>query len=821
MIQPKHLFGKKNFEVKEEFIDREEAKEFYHYKLNNNDKDYNVLVFYGVGGIGKSKLRREICRMHKDDNKEGLAFYLDFNARDDRNLGAGILKLVNSCTTKIDFKCFEMAYALYFRKKNPSALYGREKGMVTENTFVGIGLNILGVFDSGITATAAVIVEKTIKAITNRTIDKEVKEELKCFDDYSIAEMEERLPLFFQYDLKNYIEQTQNAKVLIVFDTFEALNENVIEQVHRSQNERWIQEFISYFDRKTFPQLLITIFGRDKIEWGEEWQKLLEQHQLIEFAYSYSKEYIQKAGIDNPDIINAIINSSKGYPFLLYLSLETYANLKNHGQDARVSDFTGSYPEIVERFLYNLDKETVEVLRLMSIPNYYDADIFSLLIKEYNISFPMTEFEQFNKYSFVSCNDTGKEFYVHDLIRKVLIEKSPENMVKSVHRIMLLFFANKVNQNVIAKYVLEMFYHARKVMAVGEFNAWLSASINSNSNLTPLHVMKKQQVQGEQSILFQIINGIKSEFSLEELSVDLINIYIDIVHLGGEYENAVSICEKYLSPYSNDKILLNEQLIKMRVRKIHHSMFYMPVNDLIKEAEVLLEHVDDLKYPEQYNELLFLLGGNLGVLSGDFKYASEWLKKSMEYALLHHLDSFKHRTIRKQADIFLANNHFEDALNLINPIVSIHSSIEFIDSRYKIYLMGVLGEIYRKQGKLNEARICYDVVEKKSTEKHLAGWKAHSYLAIGMIEMQLENYKKAEEYIQRSLQIYAKSKQEWGIINAKEAMLLMHKKQGIAICKEEIDDCYSCAMSMNYQYNVKFLDLLKTEEEPYLQLFFL
>ena len=207
MIKPKHSFGKKVFEINEEFIDRVEAKSLYKDKLIHNEKQYNILSFYGVGGIGKSKLRREICRIHKEENAEGITFYLDLNAADDRNLGSGILKLVDSCDTKIDFKCFEMAYALYFRKKHPSAAYGRDKELVTDNTLVGIGLNIIGVFDNGLTGTTAEIIERTIRAIANRTIDPEVKEELKQFENYSIAEMEERLPLFFRYDLHSYIEK--------------------------------------------------------------------------------------------------------------------------------------------------------------------------------------------------------------------------------------------------------------------------------------------------------------------------------------------------------------------------------------------------------------------------------------------------------------------------------------------------------------------------------------------------------------------------------------------------------------------------------------
>ena len=263
MIKPKHSFKKKNFEITEEFIDRDEAKKLYRDKLNNNKKEYNILSFYGVGGIGKSKLRKEICRLHREENKNAITFYLDLNAADDRNMGTGILKLVDSCDTKIDFKCFEIAYGLYFRKKNPSALYGRKKGMVTENTFWGIGLNILGIFDSGITGTAAEIVERSIKAISNRIIHKDVKAELKRFDDYSIAEMEERLPMFFKYDLMSYLGKHQGTKVLIVFDTFEALNENVIEQFHRSRNERWVQEIIEYFDNDScFFLSFVPLFSR-------------------------------------------------------------------------------------------------------------------------------------------------------------------------------------------------------------------------------------------------------------------------------------------------------------------------------------------------------------------------------------------------------------------------------------------------------------------------------------------------------------------------------------------------------------------------------
>lgn len=821
MIKPKYSFGKKNFEIKEEFIDREEAKQMYRDKLENNKKEYNVLVFYGVGGIGKSKLRREICRMHKEENTESVTIYLDLNTPDDRNLGTGILKLVDSCDAKIDFKCFEMAYALYFRKKNPSALYGREKGTLKDNPFIDIGLNILSIFDSGITSTATEIVERTARAISNRTIDKNVKEDLKHFDDYSVAEMEERLPLFFQYDLKSYLDKYPKAKTLIVFDTFEALNENVIDQIHRNKNERWVQDIISYLDAKNFPSLLVTIFGRDKIEWNEEWIQFLDQYQLTEFTNEFSEKYLLRAGITNPEITTAIIKSSNGYPFMLYLSLETYANMKNNSHEPTAKDFIGSYPEIIERFLYNLDKDTVEVLRLMSIPNYYDADIFAMLIKEFNISFPMTEFEQFNKYSFVSYDNREKEYFIHDLMRKGILEKSSEDLIKIAHKRILLYYYEKIEHNIKIKNIIQMFYHARKSKNVDEFNEWLKNPIADSFNITPLQVMKRQQEYGEQSILIQIIDGIQSDYSLDLLLIDLVNIYIDIVHLGGNYDRAVSICNQYLSKYTFQEIVNDEQLIKMRIRKIHHSMFYMPVDRLICEAEKLISSAKIKCYPNQYNELLFLLGGNLGVLSGNFDYCERWLNESLAYAQEHQLGSFAYRTLRKQADIRLCKDDIQGAWNMINGIVSINMESTDIDSRYKIYLMGTLGEIYRKQGCISEAMHCFEVIYNKSKENNLPGWMAHANFGKGMVEFQQNHFEIAEQYFDEAYRIYNRINQIWGKINVSAAMLLLKKKQGVKLAKEEVQSYKAAAGEMNYRYNVRLADKLIEMEDPYLQLFFL
>lgn len=152
---------------------------------------------------------------------------------------------------------------------------------------------------------------------------------------------------------------------------------------------------------------------------------------------------------------------------------------------------------------------------------------------------------------------------------------------------MLHYYAVKVLKDDGPKNLLEIFYHARKCKTAETFNIWLKESISEEEEITPIGLLLKYQERGEQNILIQIIDGIRSDFDLNDLSISLLNIYVDIVHLGGDYSTAVEICDKYLERFSIQEIMEDEQLIKMRIRRIHHSMFFMPVryaNDLCQKA---------------------------------------------------------------------------------------------------------------------------------------------------------------------------------------------------------------------------------------------
>lgn len=117
------------------------------------------------------------------------------------------------------------------------------------------------------------------------------------------------------------------------------------------------------------------------------------------------------------------------------------------------------------------------------------------------------------------------------------------------------------------------------------------------------------QRKGEQSFIAFVLNLVVNTFGISELDIKSLQIFIDAVHLGGSYKAAATLCEEYLSKYSLDDIVADKELLLIAIRRLHHSMFFAPVKDLIDHALVIESKIQENQYAPEYNELLFLIGG--------------------------------------------------------------------------------------------------------------------------------------------------------------------------------------------------------------------
>lgn len=325
------------------------------------------------------------------------------------------------------------------------------------------------------------------------------------------------------------------------------------------------------------------------------------------------------------------------------------------------------------------------------------------------------------------------------------------------------------------------------------------------------------QREGNTRLLQWIFALAKKSYGIEQFGSDLVSIYIDIVHMKGDYASAVEIAEQYLGNHSQEEVTNSEFLAMLNVRRIHHSMFYKPVCRLIDDALSTLARSQDL-YPKVTNELLFLIGGNLGVLSGDWAFVHKWLTISDEYSKKHGLLDCSKRNARKLADYFCHMKEYEKASDIILAYVDPHN---MISGRYENYLVGALGNVYTCMGYYDEALECYESVLQYSTSKGIIGWAAHANLGIGNINYCLGNIKEATEFASRAYSMYNQIKQEWGLIMSSALLAACESRVGTAPLKVACQKSLDLARKMQYGSCTEAIEELCNGYNNCLKLYFL
>lgn len=788
----------------------------------NEEEKFKVLVYYGIGGIGKTSLKNKLKNIILDDSlTKTVALEVDFREVRSRECSNGLLDLYNSLKqnkkyNKTIFPHFELAYAIYFKKKNPDIIYNeREEGVIK---FVDLGLKVFGfinIADFGLSAFLTKEgINKAYSKFKGLKLNNEMKDNIIDFGSKSISNMEEDLILYFAYDLNNTFKNKHNLKTVIFIDTFEALFGIETHELKKIAKTEWVQQLIL-----NLPNVLFVITGRDKISWDKKWEPFIDQHLISELAPEYSHQFLEKCGVEEVDIQKKIVDYSGGHPYYLDLSVDTYFSIKNENRQPVVDDFGTTKKEILDRFVTSLNDNEVELLKVMSIPNYYNNDIFKYLIEQFNISYSATKFDTFNQYSFVNFNESLQRFTLHQLMRSGMQEYIKEHtdsrvfptFIETANEKLLTLFEEKYKDDKKSN-IFECVYHRlriRETSDTGTFFEWL--------NQEKLDFMKNLQLYGDTVLLSNMFEQIRNKYTISLFSVELFNIYEDIVHLSGNYKESVELAEMYLERFSKDEILSNHKLIKLKYRIIHHKMFFVNADDLINELKILHNEVSKEHFFVEHCEITYMLGGGVGFLTGkldDYKDYLNSLVESIEsYPLINkELNNIRTRAIRKLVDYYRIKGETKLAEEMLQKTLDIKNL-----NRYQIYLCCSYAEVQRELKNYTEAIKYFELVMKETKNLGIKGWQAHSYLSLANVYLDLRELVKAKEYLNDAFVIYESIDQKWGIVNSN----ILHARILIVEQDEEylaiLDKVQPIAEKFSYRYELQLINTLKQTKEIGLQ----
>ncbi|MFQ3611675.1 MAG: hypothetical protein SNJ72_09305, partial [Fimbriimonadales bacterium] len=422
-----------------------------------------VLVFYGVGGVGKTTLVQKLCEELKQFNPP-----VPYTRVDLESVGAQALAhrevLIRLRTDLeshfgVQFPRFDLCWAMIVAREG-----GDPPPLIRTNPNLRDALEFASVLFQAPLQGLDVFVERTVLRFP--VLEKWVRQvggtkdvlELRDLAMHREEALHDELIRRFAQDLQSHLKPREGkaCKGVLFLDTYEALwtgREGGNSAQARLLDE-WVRQLAEYCLEIG---VLLVISGRDRLLWADDdldWNELLDQHLLGGLSSQDAQAFLAKCGIGEPPdqpaspLQEAIINccdtepgpSLNCHPLYLALCAEIVLNTRHsEGSDPSPELFRGIpsqrvATELATRFLKSLHSRAMElwVTELSLTPRFDEASALALDTERQHHN-GRAGWERLKGFSFVEPLPNG--FYtLHKTMRDVLRARIAPSDATKVHQ---------------------------------------------------------------------------------------------------------------------------------------------------------------------------------------------------------------------------------------------------------------------------------------------------------------------------------------------------------------------------------------------------
>jgi hypothetical protein len=442
--------------------------------------DPQVIVFYGVGGIGKTALLQHLMA-ETNDRALGRVASVNFASREMRSCPDALqslrVQLETSC--KVRFPRFDAAFTAYWEKSRSAQ---RKAVAPMGGTPAQYAAELASAVGAPGTLILKVVTDSVASLQRNRT--QRGLELIRMLPSMEPNEIVAYMPALWSQDVRDALAKMAADTRLVVFlDTYETLAGGS-PSLACSPEDRWLRDLIG-----SLPEALWVVGSRERVTWNElsDWEDCLEQVLVGGLSPDDCERVLVDGGVASASLRDSIGQASRGHPFYLDLAIDLYRDRVDRGLEVEAHDFGYEPVELYEQFVrYLADPSRVselETLRLLSCAHWWDPDLFVYVIGTFDTGYPATASRRIDRFSFVSHRD-GR-LYLHDVMRESLnarLRAEDPSLTKQVHGALFEYFENKLDE---ARQVSsdadlreplgEAVFHAFNSMDDPGFASWLAA----------------------------------------------------------------------------------------------------------------------------------------------------------------------------------------------------------------------------------------------------------------------------------------------------------------------------------------------------------
>ncbi|MEM9998488.1 MAG: tetratricopeptide repeat protein [Bacteroidota bacterium] len=428
-----------------QFTDREEFKAVFDAALDSVTPDrHSVLMFYGVGGIGKSALIRELRRRLREerpaDRPSAVHARVDFTDPESRLPTTALVRARSDLHRQgVPFLSFDIAFAHYWSLAYPHLPLSK-----SELRFLEEGEMLADLVDAARDIPGLGLISKIPRALgkTRKAFQtywhKRGQEELRRIAALDDADkVVDWLYVFWAADVKAWLAEEPGRRAVLFLDTLEALGASDGGGVRGAAPDDWVREWAGHLDG-----VLVTIAGRQKLRWLDRdtsWGAMIEQHLVGSLAPEDAEYFLRTSGVVEPDVRATIIAQSEGVPLYLDLAVDTYEAIRRaEDRPPRPDEFDANLDQLLRRFLHYLTDEQEAALYKLSVCSTFDLTRYRDLMQTFGTGYPATVdgLKRLRAFSFVEKPEPDR-YALHDLVRKALEHADDPDERRRVHEHLL------------------------------------------------------------------------------------------------------------------------------------------------------------------------------------------------------------------------------------------------------------------------------------------------------------------------------------------------------------------------------------------------
>lgn len=255
-------------------------------------------------------------------------------------------------------------------------------------------------------------------------------------------------------------------------------------------------------------------------------------------------------------------------------------------------------------------------------------------------------------------------------------------------------------------------------------------------------LLRDLQLRGASGLALELLNPQLDGISDPNVRLKFASIVFDMMHVRGRYADAAELIRQELALHPLNADEHSPALLSLKIRLVHHQMFYRPVPELWRQMLDLLECVDCGRDPECYGEILYMLGGNLGTLKGEYRVARQYLVRCIRHARQRKDHYLLTRCLRKYGDFLRFEGHLQ--LAHMTLMEALRLSARGRGTRQRIYILGCLGDLERQKKNYSAATEYFERAIELGRSTFIPGWLGNLHLGLAEIAIDQSSFDQAK-----------------------------------------------------------------------------